>query len=73
MTTELILLLGLFVFILGGVFMGEKGPRKVFVRSAPRLAARVEKHINFGHRFSFGDGSRASWGKPSASPPLGAP
>ena len=73
MTTELILLLGLFVFILGGAFMGDKGPRKVFSQSAPRLAARVEKHINFGHRFSFRDGRRASWKKPNGSPPLGLP
>ena len=73
MTTELILLLGLFVFILGGAFMGEKGPRKVFVKSAPRLGARVEKHINFGHRFYFRDGSKVKWEKPSGSPPLGSP
>ncbi len=73
MTTELILLLGLFVFILGGVFMGDKGPRKVFSKAAPRLGARVEKHISFGHRFTFKNGDRIKWRKPGGSPPLGSP
>lgn len=73
MTTELILLLGLFVFILGGAFMGDKGPRKVFSKSAPRLGARVEQHINFGHRFTFRDGNRVEWKRPDGPPPLGRP
>lgn len=73
MTTELILLLGLFVFILGGAFLGDNGPRKVFERSAPRLGARVEKHITFGHRFRFRDGNAVEWKKPNGGAPLGSP
>ncbi len=73
MTTELILLLGLFAFILGGAFLGDKGPRKVFSDSAPRLGARVEQNITFGHRFPFRDGNTVEWQKPNGAPPLGTP
>ena len=59
MTTELILLLGLFAFILGGAFLGDKGPRKVFEEAAPKLGARVEKNITFGNRFNFENGPEA--------------
>ncbi len=73
MTTELILLLGLFAFILGGAFMGDSGPRKVFERAAPMLGARVEQHINIGNRFRFRDGQTVEWAKPDGAPPLGSP
>jgi hypothetical protein len=72
-TTELILLLGLFGFILGGAFMGDKGPRKVFSQAAPKLGARVEQNISFGHRFRFRNGSSVEWAKPDGAPPLGNP
>lgn len=72
MTTELILLLGLFVFILGGAFLGDKGPRKVFEQAAPRLGARVEQNITFGHQFPF-RGAPVPWAKPNGGPPLGSP
>ena len=68
MTTELVLLLGLFVFILSGAFLGDKGPRRVFESSAPKLGARVEKHIRFGHRFYFRNGP-FEWGKPKNKSP----
>ncbi len=73
MTTELVLLLGLFVFILGGAFLGDRGPRKVFEEAAPRLGARVEKNITFGHRFPFRDGRTIEWARPQGAPPLGSP
>ena len=73
MTTELVLLLGLFAFILGGAFIGDKGPRKVFSQAAPRLAARVEQNITFGHRFNFRDGRNIEWAKPDGAAPLGSP
>jgi hypothetical protein len=73
MTTELILLLGLFVFILGGAFLGERGPRKVFEDAAPKLGARVERNITFGHRFPARDGRPVEWRRPDGAPPLGSP
>ena len=73
MTTELVLLLGLFAFILGGAFMGDKGPRKVFAQAAPKLGARIEQHISIGHRFPFRDGRTVEWAKPGGAAPLGTP
>ena len=72
MTTELILLLGLFAFILGGAFLGDRGPRKVFEQAAPKLGARVEQNITFGHQFNFG-GQPVAWARPNGGPPLGSP
>lgn len=73
MTTELVLLLGLFAFILGGAFMGDKGPRKVFSDAAPRLAARIENQQSIGHRFNFKGSGPVGWGKPNGAAPLGSP
>jgi hypothetical protein len=61
MTTELVLLLGLFAFILLGAFFGESGPEKVFLRSAPRLAAHLESQLETGNGFSDGDGNVLAW------------
>lgn len=73
MTTELVLLLGLFAFILGGAFLGDRGPRKVFERAAPRLGARVEQQISIGQRFPFRDGNSVEWARPNGGAPLGSP
>ena len=73
MTTEFVLLLGLFAFILGGAFLGENGPRNTFRNAGPRLGARVEQHITFGHQFNFRDGNAVQWAKPDGAPPLGSP
>lgn len=73
MTTELILLLGLFVFILGGAFLGDSGPKRVFEEAAPRLGARIESNITIGHRFPFRDGLSHEWSRPSGAAPLGNP
>lgn len=56
MTTELVLLLGLFTFILLGAFFGNRGPDKVFFNSAPRLAAHLESQLETGA--GFRDGQR---------------
>lgn len=72
MTTELVLLLSLFVFILGGVFLND-GPTQVFQEAAPRLGGRVEQHITFGHRFNFRDGAPIQWAKPRGAAPTGSP
>lgn len=73
MTTELVLLLGLFVFILGGAFINDGGPRQVFREAGPRLGARVERNITFGHRFRFRDGAPIQWAKPRGAAPTGSP
>ena len=63
MTTELVLLLGIYAFILLGVFMGDSGPMATFKNSAPRLAARIERDITTGRGFLI-EGSTFEWQKP---------
>lgn len=57
MTTELVLILGLYAFILMGVFFGDMGPIATFNKSAPRLAARIERNVTTGKGFNNGDTS----------------
>ena len=65
MTTELVLLLGIYVLIVMGVFLGDLGPIETFKKSAPRLAARVERNISVGDGFRDSrDGKGVSWVKP---------
>ncbi len=74
MSTELILLLSLYAFILLGVFFDpETGIGATFEKSAPRLAARVEANISTGTGFAdpAGGNSKPSWLKPSGRPPGG--
>ena len=73
MTTELVLLLGMFGFILGGAFLGENGPRRVFERAAPRLGAHVERQLNVGYQFRFRNGAPVEWQRPGGPAPLGSP
>lgn len=70
MTLEVTLLLGLFVFILGGAFFGENGPLEVFKDSGPKLGARIEKHVTTGRGFTW-DGERNKWIAPDTRPPTG--
>lgn len=71
MTTEAVLLLALFAFLLFGAFMGENGPRAVFNRSGPRLGARIEKHLATGQGFKV-DGAKApTWERPESAPDAG--
>lgn len=65
MTTELVLLLGLYVFLIMGAFLGDSGPIETFKKSAPRLAARVERNISTGDGFrNSRDGQGVNWIKP---------
>ncbi len=57
MTTELVLILGLYAFILMGVFFGDMGPIATFNKSAPRLAARIERNVTIGKGFTLGNSS----------------
>lgn len=68
MTTELVLLLGLYVFIVMGAFLGDLGPIETFKKSAPRLAARVEANISTGDGFrNSADGQGVKWVKPEGA------
>lgn len=66
MTIELVLLLGLYAFILMGAFFGPSGPIETFKKAAPRLAARVERNVSVGDGFrtSRSDGTGVNWVKP---------
>lgn len=52
MSTEFVLLLSIFSFIVIGVFLGDKGPIATFRQSAPRLASKIERDISIGYQFS---------------------
>ncbi|MDX9731150.1 MAG: hypothetical protein RBT63_05210 [Bdellovibrionales bacterium] len=71
MTLEVTLLLGMFVFILGGAFFGESGPMKVFQNSGPRLGARIEKHVATGRGFTKPGEGVNRWTAPDSPPPTG--
>jgi hypothetical protein len=74
MITELVLLLGLFAFILGGAFFGSSGPRAVFEKSGPRLGARIEQNLSTGRAFNVKDGTPAGlrYFKPPGAAPEGS-
>ena len=73
MSLELVLLLFLYAILLGGVFMGDSGPRATFKESAPRLAARIEQHLATGADFNDPKtlGGKVDFLKPNAKPPGG--
>ena len=48
MTTELLLLLVIYAFVLLEVFTTLGG---TFDRATPKLAARIERNITIGHKF----------------------
>ena len=64
MTTELVLLLGIYAYIILGVFLGDMGPLATFKKSAPKLAARIERDITIGNNFRGRDGRGAEWKAP---------
>ncbi len=65
MTTELILLLGIYAFLLMSAFLGDLGPIETFRKSAPRLGARVERNIAVGDGFRRSSDSKGvNWIKP---------
>lgn len=72
MTTELVLLLSIVVFVLMGSFVGNgKGPRNAFATGGPQLAARVEKQLATGRDFPVRPGTRA--GQQYRTPTSAAP
>ncbi|MGE0632997.1 MAG: hypothetical protein AB7O96_11350 [Pseudobdellovibrionaceae bacterium] len=58
MTLEYILLFSIFVLMLFGIFWN--GPRESFVKSGPRLGARIEKNLVTGAGFQV-DGGVVRW------------
>lgn len=52
MTTEFVLLLALYAFILLGAFLGPQGPGATFKEAGPRFAAKVERNIATGRGFN---------------------
>ncbi|MCB0342812.1 MAG: hypothetical protein H6626_12220 [Pseudobdellovibrionaceae bacterium] len=62
MSTEFILLLSIYAFIMLGVFFGDSGPIETFRNATPRLAARMERNISVGHGF-LRNGQRLRWEK----------
>lgn len=66
MTVELVLLLGIYVFIVLGAFLGDLGPIETFKKSAPRLAARIERNISTGDGFRVSKDQGVNW-----IPPVG--
>ena len=68
MTTEFVLILGLYAFLLLGAFLGDRGPISTFKKSAPRLAAKIERDISVGKEFkdgTKGDVSIITWKNPN--------
>lgn len=65
MTVELVLLLGLYAFLLLGAFLGDNGPIETFRKSGPRLGARIERNVATGDGFRASkDGAPVTWIKP---------
>ena len=69
MTTELVLLLSIFAFLIMGAFLGDMGPMATFKKSGPRLGARIERNISTGNGFrnSTADGEGIDWHGPLGS------
>lgn len=65
MTTELVLLLSIFAFVVLGAFLGEKGPLATFKDASPRLGARVERDMSSGYQFhKDSKGNSVTWKAP---------
>lgn len=71
MTTELVLLISIFVFLVARAFFGDHGPLKTFEKSGPRLGARIEQQLSTGHEFKNAQGARQQWIIPTAGAPDG--
>lgn len=61
MTTELVLLLTVYAYIVLGIFFGDFGPLEVFKKSGPRLGARIERNISIGYEFKGKNGQKPNW------------
>ena len=73
MTTELIVLLLIFVLIVGAAILGPNGPGQTFRNSGPRLGARLEHHLTIGSEFTSDPGASVEWNRPNGPAPLGSP
>ena len=70
MTTEFLLLLAVYAFLVIGVIMGDSGPIKTFENSTPKLAALVERNLATGQQFRLQhQGTRWGWITPPATNP----
>lgn len=68
MTTELVLLLGIYAFLVIGAFLGDLGPIETFKKSGPRLGARIERNIEVGRGFRQSrDNGGVNWEQPPGS------
>lgn len=67
MTTELLVLLFITLFVLFGVFWGPQGLKVSFDEASPKLGARMERYIETGASFVQASQATAepiSWGPP---------
>lgn len=51
MTTEVVLIMAIYGFVILGTFLGDLGPLATFRKSGPRLAAKIERDISVGTEF----------------------
>ena len=64
MTVELVLLLCLSVFLVLGTMFKDFAGKGFFPKSAPRLAARLERNISTGEGFVDSNGVAFRWENP---------
>ncbi len=57
MTTEMVLLLAVYAFVLLGVFLGPGGPVNTYKTAAPNLAGHIERNISTGRGFTDKQGA----------------
>jgi hypothetical protein len=61
MTTEMVLLLSIFAFVVLGAFVGPNaGPNYAFLTGSPHLGARIEQQLTTGRGFPAHPNSAAS-------------
>lgn len=58
MTVEYVLLMALFVFMVMGALTST--PQTTFDKAAPKLGARVEKHLTTGNGFGKSNGNQVA-------------
>ena len=71
MTVELVLLLCLSVFLVLGTMVKDFAGKGFFPKSAPRLAARLERNIATGEGFVDASGVGFKWEDPKGNADLG--
>lgn len=68
-TTEFVLLLSFVALLMFATIFGDAGPQATFEKSAPRLAARLEKNLETGAGWIPANGKSARWLVPSGGIP----